>query len=263
MTKRKTTGTLRIVSLAPSVTSILCAIGARNLLVGVTPWCKEVAPVDALPEVGDCWSGNPAEMLALAPTLVVGSMPYKTETVGKLLESPLTFLAINPRSLAEIAQDIHLLGRIVDRAAHADKVAAKMRREFAALAKKAARARRRPRVYCESWPTPRISSPPWVAELVSLAGGEMVVPAGQRVTDEQVAAARPEVVVLAWAATGEKAKPEKAYAVPAWKDLPAIRDQRVHVISDELLNTPGPPLVEGARQLFRILHAAPPRKGRA
>ncbi len=91
----------------------------------------------------------------------------------------------------------------------------------------------------------------------------MVVPAGQHVTDEQVAAARPDVVILAWAATGEKAKPEKAYAVAAWKDLPAVRNKRVHVISDELLNTPGPPLVEGARQLFRILHAAPARKGRA
>jgi len=263
MTKRKTTDTLRIVSLAPSATSILCAIGAKKLLVGVTKWCKEVAPVQGLPQVGDCWSGDPAEILALHPTLVIGSVPYKQETVAKLLEHPLTFLAMNPRSLAGIESDIHLLGRIVDRAAAANQLAARMRREFAALVKSSRRVKRRPRVYCESWPNPRISSPPWVAEMVKIAGGEMAVAAGQRVTNAQVAEARPEIIVLAWAATGAKAKPDKAYAVAAWKDLPAIRDKRVYVISDELLNTPGPPLAEGARQLSRILQKLPVRQARA
>jgi len=261
--KNQQRGKMRIVSLAPSATSILCALGAKKLLVGVTKWCPEVAAVGDLPQVGDCWSGDPAEILALHPTLVIGSVPYKQETVGKLLEHPLTFLAMNPRSLAGIESDIRLLGRIVDRAAAANQLAARMRHEFATLVKRSQRAKRRPRVYCESWPNPRISSPPWVAEMVKIAGGEMAVPAGQRVTDAQVAEAQPEVIVLAWAATGEKAKPEKAYAVAAWKGLPAIRDKRVHVISDELLNTPGPPLVEGARELSRILQKLLVRQARA
>jgi iron complex transport system substrate-binding protein len=261
--KNQQHGKMRIISLAPSATSILCAIGAKKLLVGVTKWCQEVAPVQGLPQVGDCWSGDPAEILALHPTLVIGSVPYKQETVAKLLEHPLTFLAMNPRSLAGIESDIRLLGRIVDRSTAANQLAARMRREFATLAKRSKRAKRRPRVYCESWPNPRISSPPWVAEMVKIAGGEMAVPAGQRVTDAQVAEAQPDVIVLAWAATGEKAKPEKAYAVAAWKDLPAIRDKRVHVISDELLNTPGPPLVEGARELSRILQKLLVRQARA
>jgi iron complex transport system substrate-binding protein len=81
----------------------------------------------------------------------------------------------------------------------------------------------------------------------------MVVPAGEKVTDEQVATGQPEVIVLAWAATGDKAKPEKAYEVEAWKELPAIRERRVYVVRDELLNTPGPPLVEGAREVSRII----------
>ena len=113
--------------------------------------------------------------------------------------------------------------------------------------------RRRVRVYCEAWPNPRISSPPWVAELVDICGGEMVVPAGEKVTEEQVAKAMPEVIVLAWAATGEKADPRKAYGIPTWQEVPAIREKRVHVISDELLNTPGPPLVKGAMQLCKLL----------
>ena len=73
-------------------------------------------------------------------------------------------------------------------------------------------------------------------------------------TDAQMAEARPEVIVLAWAATGGKSDQEQAYRVEAWKDVPAIRERRVFVVRDELLNTPGPPLIEGARELSRLLH---------
>ncbi len=247
---------LRIVSLAPSSTSILCAIGAKSALVGVTKWCAEVAQVDGLPKLGDCWRMEAVdEILKLRPTLVIGSVPYKQETVAKLLEQPLNFLAMNPRTLADVEEDIRLLGRIAGRVSAAEQVVRKMRRELASIVRKAGPAKRPVRVYCEAWPNPRISSPPWVAELVKIAGGEMVVPAGEKVSEEQVAAARPEVIVLAWAATGAKANPKKAYAVAAWKDLPAIRARRVHVISDELLNTPGPPLVRGATELWKVLHS--------
>jgi iron complex transport system substrate-binding protein len=245
---------LRIVSLAPSATSILCAIGARRALVGVTKWCAEVADVDGLPQLGDCWRMERVdEILALRPTLVIGSVPFKQETVAKLLEQPLNFLAKNPRSLADIDRDILLLGRIADRVSASERLIARMRREFASIRRKAARLTRHARVYCEAWPNPRISSPPWVAELVEIAGGKMILPAGEKISDEQVAAAQPDVIVLAWAATGAKADAGKAYAIAAWKDVPAIRERRVHVISDELLNTPGPPLVQGARAIFQIL----------
>jgi iron complex transport system substrate-binding protein len=250
----------RIVSLAPSATSILCALGAKSALVGVTRWCADVAPVKRLPELGDCWKLDIEEVLRLKPTLVIGSVPYKQEIVARLLEQPFSFLAMNPRTLADVESDIFMLGQITGRNGAARKAVARMRREFAAIAKKARSAKRRPRVYCEAWPNPRISSPPWVAELVRIAGGDMVLPPGQRVTEKQVAKARPDVIVLAWAATGDKSKPEKSYSVAAWKDIPAIRSKRVYVVRDELLNTPGPPLVKGARELFRILHGRRARR---
>jgi iron complex transport system substrate-binding protein len=246
---------MRIVSLAPSATSILCAIGAKKLLVGVTKWCCDVAPVAGLPQVGDCWHmESVADIVALQPTLVIGSVPYKAETVGKLLEQRFSFLAMNPRTLADVYADIRLLGGIVARAAAAEALVRKMQRKFAAIARRTAELKGRPRVYCEAWPNPRISSPPWVAELVEICGGEMVVAAGEKVSDEQVAEARPEIMVLAWAATGTKAEPEQAYRVSVWKDVPAIVERRVFVVRDELLNTPGPPLMRGARELSALLH---------
>ena len=247
---------LRIVSLAPSATSILCAIGAGRALVGVSKWCPDVAPVAHLPKFGDCWHlGSLDEILRLKPSLVIGSVPYKQETVAKLLEHPVNFLAMNPRTLSDIEEDIRLLGRIAQRRAAAERTVQKMRSAFARLKKRARRWKRRVRVYCEAWPNPRISSPPWVAELIGICGGKMAVPAGEKVTEEQVAEAMPEVILLAWAATGKKADPAKAYELPGWKKVPAIQERRVYVISDELLNTPGPPLLQGAAELWKVLHA--------
>jgi iron complex transport system substrate-binding protein len=248
---------LRIVSLAPSATSILCAVGAKKFLVGVTKWCADVAPVHGLPKLGDCWHMDSVdEILSLKPSLVIGSVPYKQETLAKLLEHPLSFLATNPRTLPDIENDIRMLGRIASRAAQAERLVSKMRREFATIARKTRMTKRKLRVYCEAWPNPRISSPPWVSEIVNICGGEMVLPPGQKVSDEQVAQARPDVMVLAWAATGDKAKPQKSYQVAAWKDVDAIRNKRIYVVRDELLNTPGPPLIAGAKQLLRIFQKA-------
>ncbi len=206
-----------------------------------------------LPQLGDCWRMESVDdILRLRPTLVIGSVPYKQETVAKLLEQRLNFLAMNPRTLADIEEDIRLLGRIAECSREAVRIINKMRRCFRGIAAKN-RKRAAVRVYCEAWPNPRISSPPWVAELVEIAGGQMVVSAGEKVSDEEIAEAAPEVIVLAWAATGDKAKPEKACGVATWQNVPAIRNRQVYVVRDELLNTPGPPLMRGAQELARIL----------
>jgi len=249
---------LRIVSLAPSATSILCAIGAKKSLVGVTKWCPQVASVNGLPQLGDCWHMDGVDkILALRPSLVIGSVPYKQETVAKLLAHPLNFLAMNPRTLADIYSDIRLLGGIAGKTSEGNRVVRAMEAAFARIRKRTNTKQPRLRVYCEAWPNPRISSPPWVAELVEICGGEMTVSAGEKVSDDQIADANPEFIVLAWAATEANSDPAQAYKVAAWKNTPAIRNRRVHVISDELLNTPGPPLVKGARELYNILHSHP------
>jgi ABC-type Fe3+-hydroxamate transport system substrate-binding protein len=244
----------RIVSLAPSVTSILFALGARRDLVGVSKWCKDVASVGRLPQVGDCWKLDVDEVMRLRPTILIGSVPFAAETVSKLLAQPVAFLALSPRTLADVEANIRTLGRLTSRTSAAEGLIARTRREFLQIAKHAkTSASAKPRVYCEAWPHPRISSPPWVAELVAFAGGEFITPPGQRVSDEEVARAEPDLIVLAWTATGDRADASKALRNPAWRDTPAARNRRVVVIRDELLNTPGPPLMEGARELFRAI----------
>jgi iron complex transport system substrate-binding protein len=254
---------LRIVSLAPSATSILCAIGANRTLVGVTKWCADVARVESLPKLGDCWHMKSVEdILRLKPTLVIGSVPYKQETVAKLLEHPLNFLAMNPRTLADIENDIRLLGGITGHVREAGRLNRKMRDGFAAIARKRKKNAKPVRIYCEAWPNPRITSPPWVVELAEICGAEMVVPAGEKVSEAQIAEANPEVIVLAWAATGDTADGTKTYEVSEWKDVPAILNKRVYVIRDEWLNTPGPPLLKGADALCKIIASMTNERGR-
>lgn len=244
---------LRIVSLAPNATSILCALGARSSLVGVTRWCVDVAPVAALPKFGDCWKLEALpKILELKPDLVIGSVPFKTEAVGKLLEHPVRFLALNPRSLANIEADIRVIGALLGKGSAANRVVAALREKFQAI-RMAFSGKRRLRIYCEAWPNPRITSPPWVAELAEICNAEFVGKPGARISDEQVAAANPDVIVLAWAATGDRAKPAKVYANEKWRNVSATRNRRVFVVRDELLNTPAPILTRGARELAKIL----------
>jgi iron complex transport system substrate-binding protein len=224
--------------------------------VGVTKWCADAAPVGKLPMLGDCWHMQSVEdILRLRPTLVIGSVPYKQETVAKLLEQPVTFLAMNPRTLRDIEVDIRLLGAIAQRPGAAEQLVRKMRKAFSEIETKTRRRKLRARVYCEAWPNPRISSPPWVAEIVRICGGDMGVPAGVKVSEEQVEAAKPDAIVLAWAATGDKPSTKKTYEVRAWTNVPAIRKRQVYVVRDEWLNTPGPPLVQGARAIYKILRS--------
>lgn len=260
--------TTRIVSLAPNVTSILHALGGAHDLVAVSRWCKDVAPVSALPAVGDCWRLNVAEVMRLKPTLIIGSVPFALETVEEILAQPVAFLAINPRALADIENDARTLGRLVARAVAAERLITKMNRSFESVRRKARshKSSTKPKVYAEAWSNPRISSPPWVAELIVLAGATPAVAAGAQVSDEEIAIANPDVIVLAWTATGDRSKPESALNNPKWKDVSAVQSGRVHVICDELLNTPGPPLIEGAEQLYRAIwneDTTPPRKRRS
>jgi|SRR5215470_18080095 len=244
---------LRIISLAPNATSILCALGSRASLVGVTRWCPHVAPVKHLPQFGDCWKlESIPQILRLKPDLIIGSVPFKTETLGKLLEQPVRFLALNPRTLADIYADLRVVAGLIGRPSAANGVISGMRKKFAAI-RGTSRGKQKLRVYCEAWPNPRITSPPWVAEIASICNAEFAGTPGARVSDEDVLNANPDVIVLAWAATADRAKPEKAYAVEKWCDVPAVRNRRVFVIRDELLNTPAPILVNGTRELARIL----------
>lgn len=245
----------RIVSLAPSVTSIIHALGAGDCLVGVTRWCAEVAPVKDLPLFDDCWNADPDKVAELKPDLVIGSVPYRAQVVNGILARGLRFFAMYPRRLADVYADIALLARLVGKEKEGQQLVASMRTHIATVRERAESAGGRPPIYCEEWSNPLQNSQPWVEELVEAAGGEFVPkPAGRKVTSEEVVGADPEIIVLAWCGTNDRARPEVVHKRPGWGNVRAVRDNRIHVIRDELLNTPGPALLDGLNALAVIIH---------
>lgn len=248
----------RIVSLAPSVTEILWRLGAADNLVGVTRWCKDVVPekaIQGLPVVGDCWDLDARAVAELKPDLVIGSVPYREEVVQRILAQGLRFLGKSPRTLEDIYGDIRLLAGIVDRQAAGEELAGSMQSRIEGVREQTRSATKRPRIYCEIWSNPLRNPERWVEELVEVAGGQFVpCPAGRQVSSEEVIAADPEIIVLAWTATGGKARPDVVRKRPGWDSVAAVRENRIHVIRDELLNTPSPILLEGLNALTALIH---------
>jgi len=112
----------------------------------------------------------------------------------------------------------------------------------------------RPLVYCEEWGKPLILSQTWVAELVEAAGGRCFGQPGKQVTEEEVAAADPDVIVAAWCGAGDRVPLEKIIPRRGWEQTKAAKNGRVYCINDEFLNTPASTLIQGLHALAAAIH---------
>ncbi len=245
----------RVVSLQPSATVILQAIGQLDRLVACTRYCVEVCP-----EVGsgrtivdDSWTADAKEIVAAKPDLVIAAVPYQEKSLAEILKSGARFLGLAPKSLSDIYTDIVAISGIMGVPSRGEQVVAAMQAEIEQVRAQTSGLPRR-RVFCEEWGKPLITSQAWVAELVEAAGGSFVGTAGAQTTAETVAAADPDVLIAAWCGAGDRVPLEKIIRSRAWMNLRAVRERRVHCIRDELLNTPAPTLIEGLHALAAAIH---------
>lgn len=248
---------MRIASLQPSVSIILDRLGRLDTLVACTRYCLQSVPAlreRALQVVRDSWSTSAEELLAVHPDLVIASVPYRHESLAAILRSGYPVLALAPHSLADIEQDIRLIGVVSGASPQAEALIADMRAEFSAVRERAAAIQELPLVYCEEWGKPLIHSQLWVKEMVEAAGGRFVGEPGAVTTAETVAAANPQVIIAAWCGAGDRVPLEKIAARPGWDHVQAVRDGRIYCIADELLNTPAPTLVAGLHALAAAIH---------
>ena len=112
----------------------------------------------------------------------------------------------------------------------------------------------RKRVFCEEWGKPVITSQGWVAELVEAAGGEFMGDPGKQVPAEFVLERDPEVIIAAWCGAGDRVPLAKIIRDRRWAGTSAARTSQIYCISDELLNTPAPTLIQGLRALASAIH---------
>lgn len=248
---------MKILSLQPSVSLVLESLGRLDCLVGCTKYCLDAVPPlrsKGLAVVRDSWSSETGEILAIKPDLVIASVPYRQESLAAILKAGFPVLALAPHSLADIYADIRLIGAVVDARDRATKMIGEMQRAIAEVAATAAQSAHRPLVYCEEWGKPLIHSQLWVKELVEAAGGEFLGEPGKVTGAAAIAAANPEVIVLAWCGAGDRVPVKRVIAKRGWEGLRAASGGRAVCIPDELLNTPAPTLVGGLRALARMIH---------
>ncbi|QNI34928.1 ABC transporter substrate-binding protein [Alloacidobacterium dinghuense] len=248
---------MRIVSLQPSVSVILNSLGHLDTLVACTRYCLDVVPElrrRNLPLVHDAWTTTTDELAALKPDLVIASVPYRQESLAAILKAGFSVLALAPHCLADIYSDIRLVGSVVHATEKAEAVIASMQSAIAEVSSKAALTGKRPCVYCEEWGKPLIHSQLWVKELVEAAGGDFVGSPGTVTEADVIAAANPDVMVMAWCGAGMRVPLERTVEKRGWQDLHAVGERRVFCITEELLNTPAPTLIGGLHALASVIH---------
>ena len=246
----------RIVSLQPSVTSTIAALGQLDRIVACTKYCVDVCPEVAERDcmiVADSWTAQSEQIRAARPELVIASVPYQEKAVTEILKTGARFLGFAPKTLADIYGDIALLANIVGQATRGNDLIATMQVEIEAVRATTTRSDR-PTVFCEEWGKPLIASQPWIAELVEAAGGRFVGAPAAHTTIDEIASANPGVIVAAWCGAGDRVPLEKIVRDRGWTDLRAVQTKRVYCIRDEFLNTPGPTLMQGLRALAYAIH---------
>lgn len=246
----------RIVSLQPSATVILAAVGELDRLVACTKYCAEVCPEVRdrnLPIVHDSWTADTSQIAAARPDLVIAAVPYQEKAVAEILKAGARFLGLAPKTLADIYTDIATISGVVGVSDRGEKVIAEMQSEIEAVSRQNA-IKLRPRVYCEEWGKPLIASQRWVAELVHAAGGTFVGTPGAETSTEAILREDPDVFVAAWCGAGDRVPLEKIVRERGWTEMRAAQQGRIYCIPDEFLNTPAPTLVRGLYALAAAIH---------
>lgn len=253
----------RIVSLCPSNTEILHALGLLPRVVGVDDWSDWPREVANLPRLGPDLNIDMERVEALRPDLVVGSLsvPGMERNVHRLRERGLPHVVLDPHGLEDIWRDIRCLATITGTEAAAEGLIAGLQGRIERVRQTMARVVRKRRVYWEWWPRPLFApgGRNWLTSISGLAGCVSVTGAVDadtaRPSPDEVAAADPELILLAWTGVAtRKVRPEVVQRRPGWERITAVREGQVYVMEEGLYCRPSPRLVDGLERLAALAH---------
>ncbi len=248
----------RVISLVPSVSEILFAVGAQERLVGVTDFCDYPAEARRKPHVGGMLAPSLETMVALRPDLVVATTAgNREETFAQLARLEIPVFLVNPTSVADVFDLVSRLAELTDRGEAGARLVAMLRARTRAVSERVALLPR-PRVLYVLWPEPLIvpARGALVSELIALAGGESVTADGgtgyPRYGVEAALARAPEVIILA-----SHGPSQGAMARDKWERftrIPAVKAGRLYTVDGNLMHRYGPRVVDGLEQLARLIH---------
>src|SRR5208283_1368957 len=250
----------RIVSLAPSLTETIYALGLQDRLVGDTDFCDYPVEAQKKPKVGGIINPNLEEIASLHPDLVLATKSInRLDTVRALdtLGIP-SYAATDPHTVAEIISSTQKLADVLGASESGKSLSEELQGRLAALQAKLAAVPPR-RVLFIVWTEPLISAgkDTFIADALRKAGGVSIVESSQdwpQMGLEEVVHLQPEYLVFAASHSESAARDFDALAArPGWRLLDAVRNRHFAVISDAV-NRPAPRIVSAIEELARQLH---------
>lgn len=242
----------RIISLAPSVTEILFAVGLDSRIVGIST-ADDYPPdkVRSKPRVGGVQL-DVERIVGLRPDLILGIPSLQAAQLRRLIQMGLPVVAVDANSIAETYAQIEMIGRITGRSDSAHGVVRMMQQREAGVSA-AVRNRQSPRVYIEIWGEPLIAAGghTFIDDVVRRGGGTNIfadLRGWPQVSEEAVIRRGPEVILLTYPGR------EQVISRRGWQNVPAVRSSRIAVVSPALVSRPGPRIVDGLIQVAHLLH---------
>ncbi len=250
----------RIVSLVPSVTEVLFAVGLGERVAGVTRFCDYPPEARGKPQVGGYSDPSVEALVGLRPDLVFAAADSTPRALVQRLEGlGVAVYVIYPKDVASAVAAVGEVARVAGAPGPGEALAARLEASVTRVAAAVA-GRPRPRVVLGVMLKPLVVVAPGTLgdDLIRLAGGTNAVPKGSAPYPtwgpEALLAADPEVVIV----TPHPGEPDPTGAVKAWPELRAVRSGRVVSVEADWVHRPGPRLVQGLEALARALHPGLP-----
>lgn len=244
----------RIVSLAPSNTEIVYALGLMDRLVGVTSYDDYPPEVASIDVIGDFVSPNLEAIAAAAPDLVLATTGVQAEVISQIEDLGATVVAVDPADLESLFDSIEMVGAITGAAEGADTLVFSMRSELDAVTVAIGDAEP-VTVFLEIAQDPLFTAGPGTLldDIITAAGGANVVTQEGYVgySVEQLVTDDPAVYM---ATLGSMSDPADLASRPGYGDIDAVKSGRVYVLEDNLVSRPGPRVIQGVRLIAEALH---------
>jgi iron complex transport system substrate-binding protein len=249
----------RIVSLAPSNTEILFAVGAGDQVVGVTNYCDYPYNFSAwvaagnMSSIGSYWQPAIEPIIALNPDLVIGSGGGASdEAASKLRNLGYTVLLLDAKNLNDVLDDIYLVGQATNHSDQAASLVSSLRTRIDTVTNKVANATTIPKVYDEVSDDPLMAAGPntFIDDLITLAGGQNIFDDASSqwpiVSSDSIISKNPDVILSPFSDLSSRA---------GWSSISAVINNQIYNEgSDSSYVRPGPRLVDALEELSLILH---------
>lgn len=246
----------RVISMAPSVSEMLYALGLGDRIVGLSDFCQVPEGIAAPARIGGLINPDLERIVSLKADLVVATTSGNyVEDIDRIGALGIPVYTCDTPSVEDVLATIMTLGRIAGAEDAARSLEESLRARLAAVRRRVSGSAR-PRVLFIIWGDPILAPGrgAFISDALSLAGAASIsADASARWTEfdlEQVLAARPEVILTV---PDNRTFAESLPSRPEWATVPAVHEGRVHVVSDAI-QQPGPRIVDGIEEIAAILH---------